>query len=128
MLPEIFHQAKPILNKIEQAGFAAYFVGGSVRDYLLKRNINDVDIATSAFPEEIKQIFPRTVDIGIEHGTVLVIEKGKEYEITTFRTESSYGDFRRPDKVEFIRSLEGDLERRDFTMNSMAMDRRRECI
>ncbi len=122
MLPEIFHQAKPILNKIEQAGFAAYFVGGSVRDYLLKRNINDVDIATSAFPEEIKQIFSRTVDIGIEHGTVLVIENGKEYEITTFRTESSYGDFRRPDKVEFIRSLEGDLERRDFTMNSIAMD------
>ncbi|WP_175991226.1 CCA tRNA nucleotidyltransferase [Bacillus sp. Marseille-Q1617] len=122
MLPTIFQEAIPLLKRIEQAGFQAYFVGGSVRDYLLGRPINDVDIATSAYPEEIKHIFPRTADIGIEHGTVLVIENGGEYEITTFRTESGYGDFRRPDKVEFIRSLEGDLMRRDFTMNSLAMD------
>lgn len=122
MLPTIFQQAVPILKKIEEAGFEAYFVGGSVRDLFLDRPINDVDIATSAYPQEIKEIFPKTVDIGIEHGTILVVTAGKEYEITTFRTESTYADFRRPDKVEFIRSLEGDLERRDFTMNSMAMD------
>jgi tRNA nucleotidyltransferase (CCA-adding enzyme) len=122
MLPKIFQDAIPLLKKIEQAGYQAYFVGGSVRDYLLGRPINDVDIATSAFPDEIKSIFPRTADIGIEHGTVLVIEKEDEYEITTFRTESGYGDFRRPDSVKFIRSLEDDLMRRDFTMNSMAMD------
>ncbi|MGG1631313.1 CCA tRNA nucleotidyltransferase [Rossellomorea sp. NRS-1567] len=122
MLPSIFQQAVPVLKKIERAGFVAYFVGGSVRDHFLSRPINDVDIATSAYPQEIKEIFPRTIDIGIEHGTILVIDEGREYEITTFRTESAYADFRRPDKVEFIRSLEGDLERRDFTMNSMAMD------
>ncbi|MGR3764809.1 CCA tRNA nucleotidyltransferase [Rossellomorea sp. NS-SX7] len=122
MLPAIFQEAIPLLKKIEQAGFEAYFVGGSVRDFLLGRPINDVDIATSAFPDEIKDIFPRTADIGIEHGTVLVIEQSGEYEITTFRTESDYGDYRRPDTVEFIRSLEGDLKRRDFTMNSLAMD------
>ncbi|TMU88323.1 CCA tRNA nucleotidyltransferase [Bacillus sp. BHET2] len=122
MLPENFQQAVPILKKIESAGFLAYFVGGSVRDFILKRPINDVDIATSAFPQEIKEIFPKTVDVGIEHGTILVLHEGRGYEITTFRTESAYADFRRPDKVEFIRSLDGDLTRRDFTMNSMAMN------
>ncbi|MCA1054616.1 CCA tRNA nucleotidyltransferase [Rossellomorea aquimaris] len=122
MLPTIFKEAIPLLTKIESAGFEAYFVGGSVRDFLLERPINDVDIATSAFPEEIKGIFPQTADIGIDHGTVLVIEETGEYEITTFRTESGYEDFRRPDSVEFIRSLEDDLRRRDFTMNSLAMD------
>jgi tRNA nucleotidyltransferase (CCA-adding enzyme) len=122
MLPTIFQEAIPLIKRIEEAGFQAYFVGGSVRDYLLGRPINDVDIATSAFPDEIKSIFPRTADIGIQHGTVLVIEPFGEYEITTFRTESEYRDFRRPDQVEFIRSLEGDLKRRDFTMNSLAMD------
>ncbi|MCR8846919.1 CCA tRNA nucleotidyltransferase [Rossellomorea sp. SC111] len=122
MLPTIFQQAVPVLKKLEKAGFEAYFVGGSVRDHLLGRTINDVDIATSAYPEEVKAVFHRTIDIGIEHGTVLVLEEGREYEITTFRTESSYTDYRRPDKVEFIRSLVGDLKRRDFTMNSMAMN------
>ncbi|KPL59795.1 CCA tRNA nucleotidyltransferase [Rossellomorea vietnamensis] len=122
MLPTIFQQAVPVLKKLEKAGFEAYFVGGSVRDHLLGRTINDVDIATSAYPEEVKVVFHRTIDIGIEHGTVLVLEGGREYEITTFRTESAYTDYRRPDKVEFIRSLDGDLKRRDFTMNSMAMN------
>lgn len=122
MLPP-FKQAAPLLEMIEDAGYEAYFVGGSVRDSLLGREISDVDIATSALPEEIKTIFPQTADIGIEHGTILVIYKGIPYEITTFRTESGYSDFRRPDKVEFIRSLTEDLKRRDFTMNAMAMDR-----
>ncbi|WP_064091049.1 CCA tRNA nucleotidyltransferase [Rossellomorea aquimaris] len=122
MLPKMFQQAIPVLEKIERAGYEAYFVGGSVRDYYLNRPINDVDIATSALPEELKKIFRKTVDVGIEHGTILVMDQDSEYEITTFRTESTYKDFRRPDKVEFIRSLNGDLERRDFTMNSMAMN------
>ncbi|NMH68849.1 CCA tRNA nucleotidyltransferase [Bacillus sp. RO3] len=122
MLPTIFQQGIPVLKKIERAGYEAYFVGGSVRDLFLNRPINDVDIATSANPEELKEIFPKTIDLGIEHGTILVFHGGNEYEITTFRTESAYADFRRPDKVEFVRSLEADLERRDFTMNSMAMD------
>jgi tRNA nucleotidyltransferase (CCA-adding enzyme) len=122
VVPTLFKKAIPLLNKIEQAGYEAYFVGGSVRDYLMDRQINDVDIATSAFPSEVKEIFPHTVDVGIEHGTVLVLENGEEYEITTFRTESEYNDYRRPEAVKFIRSLVEDLKRRDFTMNSIAMD------
>ncbi len=77
---------------------------------MLKQKIDDVDIATSAFPEEIKQLFPKTIDIGIEHGTVLVLENDEQYEITTFRTESTYQDYRRPDHVEFVRSLAEDLK------------------
>lgn len=119
----IFLSAVPVLKKMEDAGFEAYFVGGSVRDFVLGKEVADVDIATSATPQEVKQIFPKTVDVGIEHGTVVVIWGKDTYEVTTFRTESEYIDFRRPAEVTFIRSLEEDLKRRDFTMNSMAMDK-----
>ncbi|MBS4199486.1 CCA tRNA nucleotidyltransferase [Bacillus sp. FJAT-49732] len=118
-----FLAAIPILEKIEKAGYEAYFVGGAVRDHLLNRDIHDVDIATSATPQEIKDIFPSTVDVGIEHGTILVLYKGQGFEVTTFRSEADYEDFRRPKSVTFIRSLQEDLRRRDFTMNAMAMDR-----
>ncbi|MBT2693245.1 CCA tRNA nucleotidyltransferase [Bacillus sp. ISL-55] len=118
-----FMQAVPVLKLIENAGYEAYFVGGSVRDHILGREISDVDIATSALPEELKRIFPKTTDVGIEHGTILAHYKGEHYEITTFRSEENYTDFRRPDKVSFIRSLNEDLQRRDFTMNAMAMDK-----
>lgn len=121
-MDEIFKQALPVLQKLTAAGFEAYFVGGSVRDFLIGRKIADVDIATSAFPEEVKEIFPKTYDTGIEHGTVTVRENGTFYEITTFRTEGTYEDFRRPKEVTFIRSLTEDLRRRDFTMNAIAMD------
>ena len=82
----LFLQAIPILDRIEAAGYEAYFVGGAVRDTLLNRPINDVDIASSATPVEVKQIFPHTVDVGIEHGTILVLHNGGRYEITTFRS------------------------------------------
>lgn len=118
-----FAKAAPILAEIEKAGFEAYFVGGSVRDYILQKEIDDVDIASSATPEEIKAIFSRTIDVGIEHGTVIVLYNGDTYEITTFRTESEYEDFRRPSEVAFVRSLNEDLKRRDFTMNAIAMDK-----
>ncbi|WP_270313294.1 CCA tRNA nucleotidyltransferase [Leuconostoc citreum] len=120
-LPQEFMQAQPILEHIESAGFEAYFVGGAVRDMLLNKPIHDVDIATSAFPEEIKALFTKTVDTGIQHGTVMVLDHGDGYEITTFRTESTYTDFRRPDNVTFVRSLAEDLKRRDFTINAIAM-------
>lgn len=120
---EPFHSALPILEKLEEAGYEAYFVGGSVRDYLLKKPIHDVDIATSATPVEVKRIFTKTVDVGIEHGTILVLSKGTAYEVTTFRSESQYLDYRRPSEVAFITSLRKDLERRDFTMNAIAMDK-----
>ncbi|EAF2519956.1 CCA tRNA nucleotidyltransferase [Listeria monocytogenes] len=119
---DVFLKALPVLQKLTTAGFEAYFVGGSVRDYLLNRTISDVDIATSAFPEEVKEIFQSTYDTGIAHGTVTVRENNEFYEVTTFRTEGTYEDFRRPSEVKFIRSLEEDLQRRDFTMNAIAMD------
>ncbi|KRL04359.1 CCA tRNA nucleotidyltransferase [Liquorilactobacillus oeni] len=121
-LPTQFQSAKIILQRIQQAGFEAYFVGGCVRDTLLNVPLHDVDIATSAYPQEVKQIFKKTIDTGIEHGTVTVMDHGRAYEITTFRTESTYQDFRRPDKVEFVRSLAEDLKRRDLTINALAMN------
>ncbi|PLR77162.1 CCA tRNA nucleotidyltransferase [Bacillus sp. V3-13] len=123
-----FSEAKQLLEKIENAGYEAYFVGGSVRDCLLGRPVEDVDIATSATPEEIKSIFPHTADVGIEHGTVLVFFNGGSYEVTTFRAEAEYHDFRRPSQVYYIRSLKDDLQRRDFTMNAIAMDRHGKLI
>lgn len=121
-IPDEFTKAENVLREIQAHGFEAYFVGGSVRDALLGQPIHDVDIATSAYPEEIKEIFHRTVDVGIDHGTVLVLIGEEQYEITTFRTESTYQDFRRPDEVTFVRSLKEDLKRRDFTINALAMD------
>lgn len=120
-LPQEFKDAQPVLKRLEDAGHEAYFVGGAVRDMLLNKHIHDVDIATSAFPEEVKQLFSKTVDTGIQHGTVMVLDYGSGYEITTFRTESTYTDFRRPDEVTFVRSLAEDLKRRDFTINALAM-------
>lgn len=127
-LPAIFEPARPVLQKIEKAGFEAYFVGGCVRDTILGDSIHDIDIATSAYPSEIKEIFNRTVDTGIEHGTVMILDHGTGYETTTFRTESGYQDFRRPDKVTFVRSLSEDLKRRDFTINALALKENGEVI
>ena len=127
-VPQEFTVAKPVMEQLESAGFEAYFVGGSVRDLLLNKPIHDVDIATSAYPEEVKGIFSRTVDVGIEHGTVLVLHEEDQYEITTFRTESTYQDYRRPDEVTFVRSLEEDLKRRDFTINALAMSQNGEIV
>lgn len=127
-LPKEFQQAQGVLALLQNHGFEAYFVGGSVRDALLGKAIHDVDIATSAYPEEIKELFPKTVDVGIDHGTVLVLFEGGHYELTTFRTESTYQDYRRPDAVTFVRSLKEDLKRRDFTINALAMDQTGEII
>lgn len=114
-------QAKTIIARLKEAGFEAYMVGGAVRDFLRGVTPHDIDIATSATPQQVKALFDRTVDTGIEHGTVLVLSGGTGTEVTTFRTESGYTDNRRPDKVEFVNSLEEDLRRRDFTINAMAM-------
>ncbi|RYM06391.1 CCA tRNA nucleotidyltransferase [Sporolactobacillus sp. THM7-7] len=118
-----FTKAASILDTLTDHGFEAYVVGGAVRDYLLGREIHDVDIATSAHPGDVAALFRRTIPVGIEHGTVLVVHGGQHYEVTTFRSESGYDDFRHPKKVTFERSLEKDLMRRDFTINALAMDR-----
>lgn len=118
-----FQQALPVIDRLEEAGYEAYFVGGAVRDLFLNRPVHDVDIATSAVPSEVKRIFSNTVDVGIDHGTILVLHNSIGFEVTTFRTESEYSDHRRPDHVQFVRSLYEDLKRRDFTMNAMAMNK-----
>lgn len=127
-LPQVFKKAMPVLKTLEDAGFEAYFVGGSVRDILLNRHIHDVDIATSAYPEEVKELFEKSIDTGIQHGTVTVLYNGESYEITTFRTESGYQDYRRPDHVTFVQNLSEDLKRRDFTINALAMNTKGEII
>ncbi|WP_313890971.1 CCA tRNA nucleotidyltransferase [Psychrobacillus sp.] len=111
-----------VIETLENAGFEAYVVGGAVRDFIRGVHANDVDITTSATPSEVKQLFSHTIDVGIEHGTVLVVLE-ETIEVTTFRSEATYSDFRRPDQVAFVRSLREDLERRDFTMNAMALSK-----
>ena len=124
----LFVSALPVLQTLKEAGHEAVFVGGSVRDLVLRKEISDVDIATSATPEEVKSLFSHTVDVGIEHGTVLVLHHHDSYEVTTFRTEGTYQDFRHPDSVTFVRSLEEDLMRRDFTINALAVNDKEEIV
>ncbi|WP_245629550.1 tRNA cytidylyltransferase [Alicyclobacillus sendaiensis] len=105
-----------------RSGYAAYLVGGAVRDLLLGRTPADLDVATNAHPEDVKSLFARTVDTGIRHGTVSVWSAGVWIEVTTFRAEGPYGDGRRPDFVRFVDDVHADLARRDFTINAMALD------
>ncbi|WP_246363724.1 CCA tRNA nucleotidyltransferase [Halobacillus locisalis] len=117
----MFNSAFEIIGEIEAAGGEAYIVGGAVRDALIGRPIGDVDIATSLRPEEIQNIFEKVIPIGIEHGTVMVRYHSESYEVTTYRKEEGYEDFRHPDEVTFVGDIREDLARRDFTMNAMAM-------
>ncbi len=114
--------ARSILQTLLNAGHEAYFVGGYVRDCLLGEPVKDIDIATSALPDEVLALFPHTVATGLQHGTVSIIIAKVAYEVTTFRAESVYEQARRPKEVRFIRDLRADLERRDFTINAMALD------
>lgn len=111
---------KQIINTFHKNGFAAYAVGGCVRDCILNAAPSDWDICTSAVPANVKQIFSKTVDTGIKHGTVTVLLNGESFEITTFRHDGCYKDNRRPEHVEFTKSVTDDLSRRDFTVNAMA--------
>ena len=116
------HNVNDVIKRLEAAGFEAYAVGGCVRDSLLGLIPPDYDIATSAVPDEIKEVFNgfKTVDIGAKHGTIAVITENFKIEITSFRTDGGYSDSRRPDSVTFTRDLKSDLSRRDFTVNAMA--------
>lgn len=113
--------SRKVVRQLEEAGYEAVFVGGAVRDHLLGKEPADFDIATSAMPEEVKRVFNHTIDVGIAHGTVMVMMDNEPIEVTTYRTESTYTDHRRPDEVNFVRSLKEDLQRRDFTMNALAL-------
>lgn len=109
-----------IINELEKNGYEAYAVGGCVRDSILGRVPEDWDIATSATPQQVKSIFSRTYDTGIEHGTVTVLIEKTGYEVTTYRIDGGYRDNRHPTEVSFTDDLSEDLLRRDFTMNAIA--------
>lgn len=113
---------KIILNKLNSLGYEAYVVGGAVRNYLLGINISDYDITTNALPEDVENIFKHTLDIGKKYGTINVEINGEFFEVTTYRSDGLYSDGRRPEVVFFSDSLEEDLKRRDFTINSICMD------
>ncbi|PYI54887.1 CCA tRNA nucleotidyltransferase [Paenibacillus flagellatus] len=117
-----------VLRRLEEAGYEAVFVGGCVRDRLLGRPLKDIDIATSALPQDVVRLFPRTAPTGLAHGTVTVIMETHTFEVTTYRKESEYEQFRRPKEVEFISDLDEDLRRRDFTINAMAQGPDGSCI
>jgi len=122
MLPPEFQQAVPIIKRLTSNGFDTYFVGGAVRDFLLNRKIKDIDIATAASPKDVKALFDKVIPVGIEHGTVIVRYQQTSYEITTFREDGTYSDQRHPDEVTFVKTIDDDLKRRDFTINALAMD------
>lgn len=109
-----------IIGKLEEQGYEAFAVGGCVRDAMLGREPEDWDITTSARPEEIKSVFRKTIDTGIQHGTVTVMIDHVGYEVTTYRIDGEYEDGRHPKEVSFTTNLRMDLERRDFTINAMA--------
>ncbi|MCR5206296.1 MAG: HD domain-containing protein [Lachnospiraceae bacterium] len=111
-----------IAKTLKNAGFDAYVVGGAVRDTVLCKLPHDYDIATNATPAQVKELFDRTIDTGIEHGTVTAMFGKEGYEITTYRCDGKYSDGRHPDSVSFVDTIEDDLSRRDFTMNAMAID------
>lgn len=119
-----------VIEKLEEKEFEAYIVGGCVRDSLLGKIPSDFDITTNATPDEIEQIFQefKTVSIGKEFGTIIVVQEKGNIEITTFRIESEYKDGRRPDKVSFSNNILDDLSRRDFTINSMAYNKTKGII
>lgn len=113
-------KVRHILNRLAAHGYEAYAVGGCIRDSLLGRTPKDWDITTSAVPAQVKQLFSRTVDTGLQHGTVTVLAGREGFEVTTYRIDGEYTDGRHPKEVIFTPSLQEDLKRRDFTINAMA--------
>ena len=125
---EMPHDVEWIIGKIRENGYEAFAVGGCVRDTLLGRKPGDWDITTSAKPEEVKGIFGKTVDTGLQHGTVTIIKNRNGYEVTTYRIDGEYHDGRHPESVEFTSNLKEDLKRRDFTINAMAYSHETEIV
>ena len=125
---EIPEKAKYIIDTLEDAGFEAYVVGGCVRDSILGRVPQDWDITTSALPLQVKELFRRTIDTGLQHGTVTIMQGEEGFEVTTYRIDGEYEDGRHPKDVTFTPNLEEDLLRRDFTINAMAYSDRRGLV
>lgn len=118
-----FKCAFGIIETLESYGYKGYIVGGAIRNLLMGIPVNDIDITTDCLPEQMIRIFERTIPVGIEHGTVIVLVDDFPFEVTTFREDGEYKDHRRPDSVNFVTSLKIDLERRDFTVNAIAADK-----
>lgn len=118
----MFQKAAKVVRRLRNAGFEAYFVGGSVRDLVRGIEPREYDIVTSAKPEHVRRLFPRTYAVGESFGVIIVLEEGEKYEVATFRTEEDYVDGRRPGRVELAASAEEDVKRRDFTVNGLLMD------
>ncbi len=118
---------REIMERIENAGYECFAVGGSLRDLLLGKEPHDWDVTTSALPEDVASLFPdkHVIPTGLQHGTVTVVSDGFPIEITTYRLDGEYTDSRRPDKVEFTRNIEDDLSRRDFTVNALAYNEKK---
>ena len=122
--------AAELLDTLHRAGYAAYVVGGCVRDSLLGLTPHDWDLCTSALPQQVMELFDaqRCIPTGLQHGTVTVKQSGALYEITTFRTEGTYTDGRHPDEVHFVPDVREDLARRDFTINAMAYNEKESLV
>ena len=116
-----FDVAITLIKTLQEEGFTAYFAGGWVRDFLMERPSDDIDIATDATVEEIQQLFPKTIPVGIAFGIVIVVKEGYQYEVATFRKDQGYKDGRRPIGIEKA-APEEDAKRRDFTINGMFYD------
>ena len=125
---DILKTGKRILKTIEDASFEAYFVGGAVRDYLLGYPVQDVDITTSATPDDIETLFPGAIPTGKAFGTMTVLKDGFAYEITTYRVDGVYENHRKPESITFATHVEDDLKRRDFTINQLLMNQTGEII
>lgn len=115
------NKARFIIERLKQNNFEAYYVGGCVRDHLLKMQSNDIDITTSAKPRDVLNLF-KSVPSGLKYGTVTVIENNVRVEVTTYRKEANYEDYRRPEEINLEASKEEDVKRRDFTINGLLMD------
>ncbi|MFA6929901.1 MAG: CCA tRNA nucleotidyltransferase [Lentisphaeria bacterium] len=114
-------EAMDIIHRLQQAGFQACLAGGCVRDFLLGKTAHDWDVATSATPDQIEQLFPQNIPVGKAFGIVVVLSNGKPFEVATFRGDGVYKDGRHPEQI-FFASLEEDVKRRDFTVNAMLYD------
>ncbi len=119
--PHLLKNALAIVKTLHDQGQEAYFAGGSVRDLLLEKSISEIDIATSASPQEIEQLFPKTIPVGKQFGVIVVVQDTNNYEVTTFRKEGDYVDGRHPTQVSFT-DAQHDVERRDFTINALFLN------
>lgn len=119
MIEKISNGAKKCIETLENAGFECYIVGGAIRDILMGLEPGDFDITTNATPDDVINLFPKTIPTGIDHGTVTVVIDDENLEVTTYRNDGEYSDHRSPESVEFISSIDADLSRRDFTINAI---------